>query len=144
MLGLIVYLFVLFLLFCILGYTLFIYLTERKSFVKTVKMCNSDSAFDRPYYALKDEVGNEMLFSPFFATNTACAIRQVQDLVDNPQLFPKSLKPKDVSLYYCFTINGKSLVITDGYEPDTTKALKICSCDSDSLKRAYEIHKEVK
>lgn len=123
----------------------FLYYKNRKSFIETVDSINASDVYDRPYFVLKDEVGGEMLFSPFYAQNTACAIRQVQELVKNPQLFPKSLKPEDVNLYYVFTLNSKSLFL-DGFSFDEEIPVpkKISNCSEDSLKRAYEMHKEIK
>lgn len=122
-----------------------LYFKNRKSFIESVDNINASEVFDRPYFALKDEVGNEMLFSPFYAQNTACAIRQVQEVVKNPQLFPQSLKPEDVNLYYVFTLNAKSLYLGGfSFGEETPVPKKICNCSEDSLKRAYEQHKEIK
>lgn len=115
MTGLIIYLFTIFVLFVIVAYLLFSYVKMHKEidFYRSIPPVDSGDENYRCYYALRDEVSHEMLFSPFYAKNNACAIRQVQEVVKNPQLFPQSLHAEDVALYFVFSMNEKSLHVSE-------------------------------
>lgn len=142
----IIFIFTVFVLFVIAAYSAFSCIKAQKEvkFYRTVPPVDSGDENYRSYYALRDEVSHEMLFSPFYAKNSACAIRQVQEVIKNPQLFPKSLHAEDVALYYVFSINDKSLHVSEPSEINYSDMMKLSMCDEDSLKLAYEKFKEVK